>query len=103
MLKQCGKAGIILIKGVNHRIIEITGMDNDYFEKAILYVRPDKTTISETRIDLEARYAVGKIVPQCKSTTQAEKKPFISPLAIKFAIATVALLALTLMLYLFIG
>ena len=27
-----------MIKGVNRRIVEISGMKNDYFEKAVLYI-----------------------------------------------------------------
>lgn len=30
-----------MVKGVNKRIIEVVGNDNDYFEKAILFMKPE--------------------------------------------------------------
>ncbi len=114
-LKTCGKWGKLhfsfnrertgqgMIKGVNHRVVEVTGMENDYFEKAILYVRPDKCTVSQTRIDLEARSAVGKIVPrENEQPAQCSRFNAARLTAVLISIA-VSLLSLALILYLFIG
>lgn len=32
-----------MIKGVNRRVIEINNPDGEYFEKAILFVKPEKS------------------------------------------------------------
>lgn len=32
-----------MLRGVNKQIIEINSTENDFFEKAILFVRPEKT------------------------------------------------------------
>ncbi len=39
-----------MIKGVNKQIIEINDMDNKVFEKAVLYVRPECSEISEAKL-----------------------------------------------------
>lgn len=44
-----------MIKGVNKHIVEINNPNNDYFEKAILYVRPDKLAIPPKELSGEAR------------------------------------------------
>lgn len=44
-----------MIKGVNRRIVEITSMENDYFEKAVLYIRPEKMSYPQNQLDLEAK------------------------------------------------
>ncbi len=92
-----------MIKGVNHRVVEVTGMENDYFEKAILYVRPDKCTVSQTRIDLEARSAVGKIVPHGKNMPVRDSHFNAARITAVLVSIAVSLLSLALILYLFIG
>lgn len=44
-----------MIKGVNKHIVEINNPQNDYFEKAILYVRSEKLTIPPKELSDEAR------------------------------------------------
>lgn len=44
-----------MIKGVNKHIVEINNPQNDYFEKAILYVRSDKLTIPPKELSGEAK------------------------------------------------
>ena len=39
--------GDIMVKGVNKNIIEIKNPDSLYFEKAVLYVRPNVTVFPE--------------------------------------------------------
>ena len=43
-----------MIKGVNKHIVEINNPQNDYFEKAILYVRSEKLTIPPKELSDEA-------------------------------------------------
>lgn len=39
-----------MIKGVNKQIIEINDMNNKVFEKAVLYVRPEYSEMSESKL-----------------------------------------------------
>lgn len=43
-----------MIKGVNKHIVEINNPQNDYFEKAILYVRSEKLAIPPKELSNEA-------------------------------------------------
>lgn len=52
-----------MIKGVNKRVVEITGTDSEFFEKAVLYVKADKSGFPAEKIDEEAREFLGRIVP----------------------------------------
>lgn len=89
-----------MIKGVNHNVVEITGMENDYFERAVLYIRPGKSGISHSRIDLEARCAVGKIIPQEKLCRRAA---VLTSLTIKLICAAVIMLSAAAIVYLILG
>lgn len=44
-----------MVKGVNRRIIEVSSTGSEYFEKAILYIRPNCSEISDKLIAEEAR------------------------------------------------
>ncbi|MEG0615620.1 MAG: hypothetical protein RR540_07680 [Oscillospiraceae bacterium] len=43
-----------MIKGVNKHIVEINNPQNDYFEKAILFVKPEKLAIPPKKLSDEA-------------------------------------------------
>ena len=43
-----------MLRGVNRQIIEINSTDNCYFEKAILFVRPEFSELSETKLQNNA-------------------------------------------------
>ena len=48
---------MILLKGVNKRVIEINNPDGEYFERAILFVKPEKNeTPPEKLSQLAKRY-----------------------------------------------
>lgn len=83
-----------MIKGVNKRVVEITSTDNEYFEKAVLYVKADKRDVPAVRLEEEAREYMGRLVPG------KESQPI--PLALKLAAAAASALALTLLIYLLI-
>lgn len=57
-----------MIKGVNKKIIEINNPDSLYFEKAILYVRPNVTILPETVSQREAERILSGIIStgKCK-------------------------------------
>lgn len=84
-----------MIKGVNKRVVEITSTDNEYFEKAVLYVKADKLDLPSARLEEEAREYIGKIAP----INTGEQ----IPLALKLAVAAASVLALILLIYLLIS
>lgn len=81
-----------MIKGVNKRVVEITSTDHEYFEKAVLYVKADKSDTPAERLGEEAREYLGRIVPV--------KRPRESALVFKIAIASAALLLILVVIYL---
>ena len=83
-----------MIKGVNRRVIEITGTDSEYFEKAVLYVKADKRDVSPALLEEEAREYIGRITPA--------KQPMPIPLALKLCAAAISAIAVTLLIYLLI-
>lgn len=50
-----------MIKGVNKAIIEINETGNKYFEKAILYIRAEKSEESEKKLERAAKEYVASI------------------------------------------
>lgn len=44
-----------MLKGVNRHIVEINNPQNEYFEKAILYIKQGKLDIPPDEISIEAR------------------------------------------------
>lgn len=81
-----------MIKGVNKRVIEITGTDHEYFEKAVLYVKADKSSAPAEILGEEAREYLGRIVPV--------KRKREMPLVFKLAIASAALVLILLIIFL---
>lgn len=57
-----------MIKGVNRQVLEIHDTGNQYFEKALLFVKPEYATLSETRLRDAAQKAFGVCdkIPSCK-------------------------------------
>lgn len=85
-----------MIKGVNRRIVEISGMKNDYFEKAVLYIRPEKSTEPIGRLELEARSAVAELSPNEKPP----KAHIITDLTLRLLAVSLGLFAIALTVYL---
>ncbi len=81
-----------MIKGVNKRVVEITSTDHEYFEKAVLYVKADKSGLPAEKLGEEAKEYLGRIVPV------GRKKVF--SLAVKLLIAAAAILAALLIIFL---
>ncbi len=84
-----------MIKGVNKRVVEITGTDSEFFEKAVLYIKADKTRVPADRLEEEAAEYLSRIVP-------VKRKSAFS-LAVKLLIAAALLLALLLVIWLCAG
>ena len=51
-----------MVKGVNKQIVEISNTENEYFERAILFVNPDKLSTGGKRLENEANQFVGSCV-----------------------------------------
>ena len=81
-----------MIKGVNKRVVEITSTDHEYFEKAVLYVKADKSDTSAEKLGEEAREYLGRIVP-------VKRKREI-PLVFKLAAASAVLVLILLIIFL---
>ncbi len=47
--------GGVMLKGVNKSVIEINNTDNDYIEKAILFVKPEKQDANISVINHKAK------------------------------------------------
>ena len=72
-----------MIKGVNRRIVEITSTEHEYFEKAVLYVRADKSNLPTEKITEEAREY---IVPVKRNAVLTGNKLLIGMIAMLFVL-----------------
>ncbi len=84
-----------MIKGVNKKIVEINNPQSIYFEKAILYVRPDAYGVSERQLSKEADAYLDSIIRRSKNRIT------ISGKAMAFAVISTAILAVSLILIFF--
>lgn len=50
-----------MIKGVNRRVIEINSTQSDYFEKAVLYLRPGSVDLPQKQLSDEANAYIAEI------------------------------------------
>ncbi|MGN0598248.1 MAG: hypothetical protein ACI4JK_00005 [Oscillospiraceae bacterium] len=87
-----------MIKGVNRRIVEISGMKNDYFEKAVLYIRPEKSAEPLGRLELEARSTVAMLSPK---EEKPPKSHIIADLTLRLLAVSLGLFSIALTVYLF--
>lgn len=52
---------IKLIKGVNRHMIEVSEVGNEYYERALLIVKPEYADIDEKMLEREARSILNRI------------------------------------------
>lgn len=74
-----------MIKGVNKRVVEITSTDHEFFEKAVLYVKAEKSCVPKEVLNEEAREYLDRIVPVKRKT--------VFPLAVKLSLAACGVFA----------
>ncbi|MDR0974562.1 MAG: hypothetical protein LBL80_02590 [Ruminococcus sp.] len=82
-----------MIKGVNKRVIELNGINSDFFDKALLYIKPEHAITPEDQLDLSARAFLRTIAPRRKKSNLAQiliTLNIIALLAIAVAIAALA-------------
>ncbi len=82
-----------MLKGVNKRVIEINNPDGEYFERAILFVKPEKFETPPEKLSQLAKSYVDNV-----DEKRPERKRIIiavvSVLMISAVIATLALIIL---------
>ena len=66
-----------MIKGVNKNIIEIKNPDSLYFEKAVLYVRPNVTVFPETLRRKESERVLNSILPDSRIRKNRKLKKYV--------------------------
>ena len=52
-----------MIKGVNHRVIEVSRPESAYFERAVLFLRPELSDSLLQTAELEAEHFLGDVSP----------------------------------------
>jgi hypothetical protein len=62
-----------MIKGVNKKIIEINNPDSLYFEKAVLYIRPNVSILPEAISQKEAQRLLYALLPSKKRKRKLSK------------------------------
>lgn len=55
--RWCGE----MIKGVNKKVIEVTGVESAYYEKAILFIKPQYAGMEEEFLEIEAKRVLRNI------------------------------------------
>lgn len=50
-----------MIKGVNRQIIEITDVSSDYYERALLIVKPEFSELNKKELEKEAKKVLGNV------------------------------------------
>jgi hypothetical protein len=84
-----------MIKGVNRKIIEVNNPDSLFFEKAILYVKPNVTVFHEAISRKEAQKLIKSLTPEeFGSVRQKRRRRFIF-----LAIAAITAIALFMLLF----
>ena len=65
-----------MLKGINRRIIEINKTNNDYFEKAILFVKSDKAGCSQQILKGQADLFLNELPKKEKKSVSIGKIVF---------------------------
>ncbi|MDF2567022.1 MAG: hypothetical protein K0R90_478 [Oscillospiraceae bacterium] len=66
-----------MIKGVNKQIIEVVNTDNEFFEKAILFVNPSKMNASEQEKIKKADDYVKEFTKNTKTKQKRKSKKWV--------------------------
>ncbi len=78
-----------MVKGVNKKIVEIKDTGNIYFEKAILYVRPQMTDTPQKHLLKEAKFYLKRTYPSESRNSLSIIKKFLIAATILAVIAAV--------------
>ncbi|MBR2715412.1 MAG: hypothetical protein IKB73_04305 [Ruminococcus sp.] len=50
-----------MIKGINHQVIEVIDPDNRYYERALLVVRPEHSSVQRELLEKEAKKLLNRM------------------------------------------
>lgn len=65
-----------MLKGVNHRVVEIAQPESAYFEKVLFFVKPEFSDVSESRLRTKADGLIKDAAapPENKNISNRKKK-----------------------------
>lgn len=66
-----------MVKGVNKKIIEINNPDSLYFEKAVLYVKPNVTVFPEVLKRKETERLLNRLLPDTRTGKNRHIRKYI--------------------------
>lgn len=79
-----------MLKGVNKQVLEIAETENGFFEKAIFFVKPEYSGMSEGRLRESARKEMEKAgKPPISRRNTSEKRKIILTLCGCFAVGVI--------------
>lgn len=87
-----------MLKGVTKRIIEIKSPDNGYFERAVLYLRPDRNWPEGTDVSAAAAEYLSGVDLASAKKCRGDSRALVAVLSLSLG-AALAALAVVLVLY----
>lgn len=75
-----------MIKGVNKKVIEVNRPESIYFEKAVLYLRPEVRELPAEVTRAEAEKYISMITPQLRRKKRSAALPAVLAAAVLAAI-----------------
>ena len=91
--------GIIMVRGVNKKIVEISETENKYFERAILFVRNDVSEKDLSVIKNQAEIYLNGITKEDKQNLNLNMEHKELPMWSRYLIVIAILFALTLIIF----
>ena len=71
-----------MIKGINHSIIEINDTDNEYYERAILVIKPEYASAQRSILENEAKRMLRELDAPSVMKSRTGKLRFIIAMAV---------------------
>lgn len=88
-----------MLKGVNKQVVEIVQADSEYFEKALFFVKPQYSAMSEAKLREQAKQAVDFSCAPPVTKQKKDKSDFLLGFAKFVASASIGALICALILY----
>lgn len=67
-----------MIKGINHTMIELNDTENEYYERAILIVKPEYASVQRAILEDEAKKMLKELdVPSVMKSKKSRCKTFV--------------------------
>lgn len=67
-----------MIKGINHTMIELNDTENEYYERAILIVKPEYASVQRAILEDEAKKMLKELdVPSVMKSKKSKFKTFL--------------------------